>query len=300
MRRYVRVIKSDSSPQAAAIWSNGHYYRPIIWHTAIDQDRPVGSRNTFSEHSHDFYHVVFYTKGGGSYSREGRFYETTAGSCVVIHPGQKHDFISRRGTAVYSEITFSYETDDGSVCTLSFDQLLSCIKGTRVHLLETIHLLKDFHSMFQGYLIQITDYLNSSSPQSLYYAHWTLEHIFNCLIEHCCEKKHEEIIDDRLMRTRLWIEENYQETLSMDDLAKMAGFSKGYFFRAFRHVFGISPLAYQQKLRIKAAKTLLKTTTLQCREIAYRIGFNDVYFFHRVFKKNTQYTPNQYRKQCIS
>lgn len=300
MQRYVRTIKTDSHPQVAGIWSENNYYQPVIWHTAIGQDRPVGNRNTFAEHSHDFYHVVYYTKGNGWYSRDGRFFETSPGSCVLIHPGQKHDFISRRETAVYSEITFSYEADNGAICKLPFDRILSCIKGTEIHLPDTILLPKEFHIMFHGYLIQITDYLNSSGLQYLYYAHWALEHIYNFLIEHYCEKKNEEIIDSRLTRIRLWIEENYQENVSMDDLAKKAGLSKGYFFRAFRGAFGVSPLAYQQKLRIKAAKTLLKTTTLQCQEIANRIGFNDVYFFHRIFKKNTQYTPNQYRKLYIS
>ena len=151
--------------------------------------------------------------------------------------------------------------------------------------------------MLKNLLIQITDYLNSGRESSVYYAHRTLAHIFDFLIEHCAKHQPSEMIDDRFFRTRMWIEEHYLETLEADELARMAGVSKGYFFRAFKKAFGIAPLAYQQQLRVEAAKTLLKATSLCCNEIAPRVGFTDVYFFHRIFKKHTGLTPNQYRKK---
>ena len=297
MRRYVRIKKPDTIPQSGLIWTDKGPFSPIFWHTAINQNRPVGSKSTFSEHAHDFYHISLYTKGTGYYSKEGRFEQSVPGRCVLIHPGQRHDFVSRMGTAVYSEITFTYENKEGQPCMLSFDQILSGIAGAESSLKEKITLQKASRNTLHNYLVQITDYLNSTHPQSLYYAHWTLEHIFSFLIEHCCRQNSPEILDDRFIRIQMWIEQHYTDTLSIDELAHMAGMSKGYFFRAFKKATGIAPLTYQQKLRIEAAKTLLKTTSLRCNEIAYRVGFNDVCFFHRLFKKHAKRTPSQYRKQ---
>ena len=296
MQRFIRIKEQDSFPQTAAIVHDSESYFPVLWHTAINQDKPIGNKSTFSEHTHDYYHIVLYTKGKGYYSKEGLYESAEPGRCVLIHPGQKHDFISKMQSAVYSEITFSYQSRQQQNCKLSFNSLLSKIAGAECGLKEPIIIPKESLNTFHHYMIQITDYLNSSHLRAQYYACWTLEHIFNHLIANCCRQDQLEIVDDRLTKIQLWIEQNYKDDLSMDELAKKAGLSKGYFFRAFKKAFGIAPLTYQQKLRIEAAKTLLKTTSLRCNEIALRVGFNDVYFFHRIFKKHTNQTPNQYRK----
>ena len=297
MRRHVRIKKPDRIPQAGTIWADQYKFWPIFWHTAIDQDRPVGIKSTFSEHTHNFYHIVLYTKGKGHYLKEGRLENAAPGRCVLIHPGQRHDFASRMETAVYSEITLTYENQQGQNCLLSFDEILSGISGTTIAIKEPITLPEEDRNIFHNYLVQMTDYLESARPDSLYYAHWTLELIFNFLIKHCCRQNTLDFYDDRFVRLRMWIEEHYAETLSMDDMAQRIGLSKGSLFRGFKTVVGIPPVAYQQKLRIEAAKTLLKTTSLRCNEIAYRVGFKDVYFFHRIFKKHAGLAPNQYRKK---
>ena len=55
--------------------------------------------------------------------------------------------------------------------------------------------------------------------------------------------------------------------------------------------------AYQQRLRLEAAKTLLRATALRCHEVAVRCGYENIQFFHRLFKRTTGLTPGQYRKQ---
>ncbi|MBN1125152.1 MAG: helix-turn-helix transcriptional regulator [Sedimentisphaerales bacterium] len=66
-------------------------------------------------------------------------------------------------------------------------------------------------------------------------------------------------------------------------------------FRIFLKTFRLSPLAYQQNLRLEATHTLLRSTPLRCNEIARRVGYANVYYFHRLFKKKTGMTPRQYR-----
>jgi len=284
-------------PQIVSLEYQKDFYSPVFWHSAIDQDRPVGSRATFDEHIHDFYHIVLYTHGQGWYSQEGRYLPAAAGTCVLIHPGQRHDFISKRETAVYSELTFSYENLHGDPLKISFQEILRRYAGIDISLEGDALLSAGDCQMLKNLLFQITDYLNSGRESSVYHAHRILAHIFDFLIEHYAKHQPSEMIDDRFFRVRMWIEEHYLETLEIDDLAKMANVSRGYFFRAFKNAFGVAPLAYQQQLRVEAAKTLLKATTLRCNEIAQRVGFKDVYFFHRTFKKHTGLTPNQYRRR---
>ena len=75
----------------------------------------------------------------------------------------------------------------------------------------------------------------------------------------------------------------------------MAGFSEGYFLRSFKRIVGLSPIAYQRQLRIGAARTLLRSTNLECKEIAAQVGFGDVCQFSKAFKKATGLSPRRHR-----
>lgn len=255
----------------------------------------MGSKSTFRPHIHDFYHLVLYTKGQGFYQFEGVYRPARVGTCVLTSPGQTHEFISRRDRSVYSEITFVYENPQQRRLTHSFEKLLSLYSGISISLPVQLQLEAEVQQL-QNRMVRITDYLNSSSEQSLYQAHRQLAQIFNFLIDCSSLNPITSIINDRLQRVRSWIEEHYQQNISMDELARMAGISRGYFFRSFKKAFGVSPLAYQQSLRIEAAKTLLQAASLNCNEIALRTGFENVGFFHRVFRKHAGMTPLAYRK----
>jgi AraC-like DNA-binding protein len=284
------------SPQAANLYYDSVVYCPQFLHSTIDQDRAVGSRATFSEHAHDFYHIVLYTQGQGWYYKEGQYRPSKPGTCVLIHPGQRHEFVTRRQSAIYSELTFAYEAKGQQTLRSPFLKVLSLYSGTDVHLMEDCVLTAEHRQVLYYLMVQMTDYLNSSRPSSGYYVHRTLAHILDFLIERCAQPLFPtNLTDDRFNRVRQWLEEHYLEMVSMDELAQMAGVTKSYFFRAFKKAFGMPPLAYQQMLRIEAAKTLLRVTSLSCSEVAFRAGFTDVYFFHRIFKKHTLLTPKQFR-----
>ncbi|HOK96560.1 MAG TPA: AraC family transcriptional regulator [Anaerohalosphaeraceae bacterium] len=296
MNRFVRTKNHPFCPQAAGIFWKGRHYSPVFWHATIHQDRAVGSRTTFTEHIHNFYHIVLYTKGRGWYCKEGRFWPAEPGTCVLIHPGQRHEFITRRQTAVYSELTFSYEHPEAGSLALSFEQLVRIYTGLELNLQEPASLTAEQTQSLLTLLIQMTDYLNSSRLLSVYYAHRTLEQIFDFLAEHASRRQNEQCINDRAARVRQWIEQHYLEPISMEQAARIAGVSKSYFFRTFKKAFNTTPLAYQQKLRLEAAKTLLRATSLTCSQAADRAGFKDIFFFHRLFKKYTGQTPRQYRR----
>ena len=61
--------------------------------------------------------------------------------------------------------------------------------------------------------------------------------------------------------------------------------------------FGMSISQYVFSLRIRAAKKLLKESTLPLSEIAKRTGFSDENYFGKIFKRKTGVTPTGYRKQ---
>lgn len=68
------------------------------------------------------------------------------------------------------------------------------------------------------------------------------------------------------------------------------------FYQHFKAWAGISPADYRTKMRISAAKSLLRNSSYQISEIAVQIGFEDPYYFSRIFKKSVGMSPRAYRK----
>lgn len=94
-----------------------------------------------------------------------------------------------------------------------------------------------------------------------------------------------------------YMNENFHENISMEEIAEKCNLSEGYFYRQFKKFTGQSPLNYLNAIRIKKAAFYLEHTSFYINKIAEMCGFNDPYYFSRIFKKTTKSTPQQYRKK---
>lgn len=95
-----------------------------------------------------------------------------------------------------------------------------------------------------------------------------------------------------------FIQEHLTQKISTDNLCKKAYMSRNEFFRWFREQFGITPVDYINKERIKLAKQLLAQKNSTITEVSYQCGFADVNYFVRLFKKTEGVTPGAY-KDCL-
>jgi AraC-like DNA-binding protein len=92
-----------------------------------------------------------------------------------------------------------------------------------------------------------------------------------------------------------YIETNYKEPLTVDQLADMAGLSRFHFSRLFKELCGRSVVEFITMTRLGKADELLRKGALSVSEVAIATGFNDVYYFSRTFKKHKKVTPSSLR-----
>lgn len=92
------------------------------------------------------------------------------------------------------------------------------------------------------------------------------------------------------------IKESYNRDIPICGIADILGISRSYFTSRFSSEQKISPLRYLIQIRISKAKELLSTTDNSICEIACAVGYHDVFYFSRLFKKEEHITPTQYRK----
>lgn len=100
---------------------------------------------------------------------------------------------------------------------------------------------------------------------------------------------------DILRRSLDYIARNYHNRISLDDVSVYVGYSPKYFSRYFKDQTGITFVNYLNRLRIQAAKELLADPNIVIKDVAARVGFENINTFFRVFKQFEGVTPGQYR-----
>lgn len=93
------------------------------------------------------------------------------------------------------------------------------------------------------------------------------------------------------------INERYPEALSIELIAKMLHFTPNYIGTIYKLERGESINRYLQKVRLENAKKRLRETTLSVNEIALDCGYDNVTYFHTLFKKIAGQTPSEYRQK---
>ncbi|MBQ9084606.1 MAG: AraC family transcriptional regulator [Clostridia bacterium] len=100
---------------------------------------------------------------------------------------------------------------------------------------------------------------------------------------------------NRLNKVMEYISENYSEAITTRDLAAMCFLSEAHFCRFFKRATGKSATEYINGYRIEKARVLLKNTEDSISEIASEVGFDDLNYFSRMFKRIMGISPGKYR-----
>ena len=82
----------------------------------------------------------------------------------------------------------------------------------------------------------------------------------------------------------------------IETYARLCGVSNAYFYRCFREWSGKSPVEYRNLMRLGSAETMLRYTDMAVAEISEFVGYDDPFYFCRIFTKQYGASPQNYRK----
>ncbi len=100
-----------------------------------------------------------------------------------------------------------------------------------------------------------------------------------------------------IAQARKHLQKHFREEVSLKELADKLNISTGYLSTLFKEEVGIGFSEYITRLKIAEAKDLLVNSNKQIQEISDITGYNNPYYFSRVFKKVTGQTPTEYREK---
>lgn len=106
-----------------------------------------------------------------------------------------------------------------------------------------------------------------------------------------------DFLNQRLVKAIKFIDANFENKLSLDEICKHAGLSKFHFHRLFLAFYDLNIYEYMKALRLKeAANRLIRESQTQIIEIAFSSGFENPQAFARAFRKHFNQSPSAFRK----
>ncbi len=100
----------------------------------------------------------------------------------------------------------------------------------------------------------------------------------------------------KIKKVLSFMRQNYSSSLTLEQIASVAGMSSKYFCYFFKEMTQKSPISYLNNYRVERAARKLLTTDMPVTDIAYNCGFNDLSYFIKTFKAAKGITPYKFRK----
>lgn len=272
--------------------------------TVVEQDFPFrvfqneGYYNT-PHHWHEDVEIIYQIEGKLKAGIGNTIYNLEERDILIISSGQVHYFYkeaewSNRAVvqfkmSVYD--TFLSGTKDANTIRPMFNHSKLIKRGSDVHILmekQINELIQENLKREDGYklilkarLYDLAGILIRYMPKQIYSSEGE---------SHQLEKL------QKLDIVFQYVGANYQKTISLEEISKIAGFSKYHFARFFKENTGITFLDYLNKFKITKAEWLLMDEKDSITEVAYKAGFNSVKSFNRVFKQEKGCSPMKYRQ----
>jgi AraC-like DNA-binding protein len=105
--------------------------------------------------------------------------------------------------------------------------------------------------------------------------------------------------DEKLRNLAAAIQHSPRQEWNFSAEARRLGFSFPHFFRLFRHATRLPPQRYVIRCRLETAARRLREGELSLKEIAGKVGYPDIYYFSRLFRKHFGVPPGKYRREAV-
>lgn len=103
--------------------------------------------------------------------------------------------------------------------------------------------------------------------------------------------------DADIQKVQDYIEKNYGDKITVDDLTNHINVGRRTFERRFKYATNNTPTEYIQRVRIEAAKKFFEASRKNVTEVMYGVGYTDTKAFRDIFRKVTGLTPIEYRNR---
>ncbi len=246
---------------------------------------PVAKRD-----SHRNFMLLYVDTGAMEIFNDGRRALAAPGQIALIDCRKPHRYKALRDARML------FLHFDGANTAAFFDQIISVHSGKWVLSLPTgCHVRSDLLRIFDALAHPITLHPASLSESGL------SQTIYRILCELLVPPRDASLTPDQdvIAQAIIYILDHLFESLSVEDVAASVSLSASHFSRLFKARTGYSPHEYIVLRRIDEAKSLLHTTALSVKQIAFRVGYHSEVNFISSFTAKTGMSPASFRRMPV-
>jgi AraC-like DNA-binding protein len=230
------------------------------------------------------FQVVYVTKGQGTFSAEGLTRQVKPGVMFLILPGMKHSY-----KPVYEIGWHEYWVGfNGTFFTKMVKEgILS-----RDHIFFEMGLLDQYLTAFD----HIFEEVRAQRPLYQLKACVGVMALIGDMLSHERRKEQPTYSQKIVEKAKYLMESNIYGAINLSSISEQIGISTSRLNEIFKTYTAMTPYQYYIHIKIHKAEGLLEQDDSSVKEVAYRLGFEDQYYFSRLFKNKTGIAPSKWKK----
>jgi AraC-like DNA-binding protein len=255
-------------------------------------------------HWHDELEFLFVTKGKAIFQVENHYYELGEGQAVFINQGNLHAGYSiNLSDCNFYAIVFSPEMLFSKNYDIMQTKYLEPIIRRQYSIPEYISGVQNWEKEIIVKLFEIVEIFTLEPTAYELQIKANLYIIFSIMLSNTNSVKDNLNVfvknykTENIKKVLSYIQENYQNKISISELAELTNMSNGHFYRFFKQMTRNTPIDYINSNRVNQAASLLTDTDNTISRIAFEVGFDNISYFIKMFKKYQKCTPREYRNR---
>jgi AraC-like DNA-binding protein len=257
---------------------------PNVVYPPFKEDHPALFRTVSESRALKEFHIIYITKGQGIFETEGRSFTINPGSVLLLFPEMRHRYHPLFETG-WHEYWVGFK---GPFFSMMIEKEIL----VRNRVFFEIGINNEIISIFN----QILDEVRTQQP--LYQLKACSGILFMIAQILTCERRrkqpnhYQNIVD----KAKDLMESNLYGAINLPAISEQLGLSTSRLNEIFKTCTSMTPYQYYIHIKIRRAGNLLEQEDIPVKEAAYRMGFEDQYYFSRIFKNKTGVSPSEWKR----
>jgi AraC-like DNA-binding protein len=283
---YIPYSKEDEKLGMVCTTAGNIFVPPHTLYPPNKNAHPVPFREVAEGRTLPEFQFVYISDGEGAFRAEDKTYTIKAGSMLLLLPGMKHSYKPRYETGWHEYwvgFTGSFFNSLVNEGVLSRDRVFFEI-GLRDYILSIfMRIFEEVRSRQPLYQVKASSQVYLLLAELLSYERRK---------EHPDYSKQQQIVE----KVKFYMEENIDKKINIASIAQDAGLNASRLNDVFKAYTSMTPYHYYIQIKINRACRLLEQTDLSIKEAAFKLGFDDQYYFSRLFKQKTGIPPSRWKR----
>jgi AraC-like DNA-binding protein/mannose-6-phosphate isomerase-like protein (cupin superfamily) len=256
----------------------------------------------FPEHTHDYIEVIYMCSGQTTHIINGQKVVLKEGELLFLSQNARQEIYPAGEKDIAVNFITLPQFFDNTLTMLNDDEtplkkfIIDCLKNQNS---STPYLLFEVSDILpiQNLVENLIWTLFNGIPNKRKINQTTMGLLFLQLLNYTDRLSYVNEKEELILQTLRYVEEHYNDG-SLQILSEILHYDFAWLSREIKRKTGKTYTEHVQRKRISQACYLLKNTSLGVDEIAEQVGYDNISYFHRLFKKDLGITPNHYRKNA--